>query len=234
MIALKKTCPNCGVKLVIKNSHGESTKQVRCPKCKQTFTVNFPPEAAVRAQQASAQQAAQQQAEPGATQYMAPPKPAAPQAQSRPQAPAAPRPQAPTPAANEMGATQYMAPPRPQATGDETQLQGAPAGTTGGCFLVCNGQRYPLKAGVNTIGRQAHTSQATVQLATQDRTMSRVHALIRVIPLPGGSVRATICNSLNKNDTLVDGQLLAPGDELMLRNGAQISFSRTTVTFFNS
>ena len=42
-------------------------------------------------------------------------------------------------------------------------------------YLLYGGQKYPLGIGSNVIGRKATTSQATVQIATDDRYMSRQH-----------------------------------------------------------
>lgn len=45
---------------------------------------------------------------------------------------------------------------------------------------------YTLSLGINTIGRKAQTSNATVQIDTDDLTMSRSHSIIEVRKLKTG------------------------------------------------
>lgn len=97
--------------------------------------------------------------------------------------------------------------------------------------LLHNGIRYPLQIGVNTIGRKASTSQASVQIATQDRSMSRSHAIIEVSKLYDGRIHTVIRNSENKNPTFVGGHLLIENDRIILNNGDVIQMGEVTLTF---
>ncbi|MBP5258292.1 MAG: FHA domain-containing protein [Prevotella sp.] len=90
---------------------------------------------------------------------------------------------------------------------------------------------YPLQLGVNTIGRKANTSSASVQIDTQDRSMSRSHAVIEVSKLYDGRIHTVIRNSNNKNPTFVGGQPLIDDDRIILNNGDIIQMGEVTLTF---
>lgn len=90
---------------------------------------------------------------------------------------------------------------------------------------------YELKEGRNIVGRKGTTSQATVQIETADRYMSRQHSLVTVTKLPDQSLKVVLSNYQNKNATLVDGQPIETGDEIRLTNGDTITMGKTTVTF---
>ncbi len=128
----------------------------------------------------------------------------------------------------EDGATQLGGVP----TGGETQLGGAVVHPMS-CHLMLNGKKYDLQIGRNTIGRKAKTSNADVQLETDDLYMSRQHAIINVRRLPNGGITTSITNDQNKNATLVNGMELAKADEIVLNDGDQIKMGETTVTFHN-
>lgn len=132
------------------------------------------------------------------------------------------------PPVQEDGATQLGGVP----TGGETQLGGAVVHPMS-CHLILNGKRYDLQIGRNTIGRKAKTSNADVQLETDDLYMSRQHAIINVRRLPNGGITTSISNDQNKNATLVNGMELAKADEIVLNDGDQIKMGETTVSFHN-
>lgn len=97
--------------------------------------------------------------------------------------------------------------------------------------LTYNGQSYLLSFGENVIGRKASTSQATVQIATDDRYMSRQHLVIQVIKVSSDRVRVVVSNYHNKNASYVNGQLLNEGDQLVLSDGSTIKMGNTIVTY---
>ena len=146
--------------------------------------------------------------------------------------------------------TFYASPKQPSADSGKTQLGSAGRDTIlrGGVSgstelqtptqkdsvtakLSCGGKNYPLQDGRNIVGRQATTSEATVQIDTVDRYMSRQHCIINVSTLPDGSKKAVLSNYLNKNSTTIDGQLIGKGDEIRLTDGNSITMGHTTVTF---
>ena len=128
------------------------------------------------------------------------------------------------------GATRYVGRHSSASQSDETLLAGKKEEVTPG-YLLYGGQKYPLEFDNNVIGRKATTSQATVQIATDDRYMSRQHLTIQVFKVPTGNVRVVASNYHNKNASYVNGQLLNEGDQLVLTEGSIIKMGNTTVVY---
>jgi phage FluMu protein Com len=195
-------CPKCGVVLEVKNSKNEELKQITCPKCKSLLQVRFSPQPV--------------QSEPiEAPTYIAPPP------------------------VVDSGATQLA-----DGNNGETQLGGTSSAagatqlgtspvtkSTSKARLVFEEQSYPLMEGKNIVGRKGVTSKATVQIASEDRYMSRQHCAITVTVLPDGTKKAVLSNYQNKNLTTIDGQEIETGDAIRLVNGNRITMGRTTVIF---
>ena len=59
-------------------------------------------------------------------------------------------------------------------------------------YLMYGKERYELKLGINTIGRKSAKSTATIQIATEDMSVSRVHAEIEVVKLDSGHIKAIL------------------------------------------
>lgn len=97
--------------------------------------------------------------------------------------------------------------------------------------LVCNGVEYPLELGINTVGRKADSSKASVQIRTNDKTMSRMHSVIEVSILYDGTVKTVLRNSENLNPTYVGGKLLAKPDRVILNNGDIIKMGKVKIAF---
>ena len=113
--------------------------------------------------------------------------------------------------------------------GDETRIGSASRPAVG--VLVDNmGRTYTLRSGINTIGRKATSSAASVQIATDDRTMSRSHAVIEV-SLAGGKTIHILRNGANKNPSYLNGSLIGQQDQLILNNGDRIKMGNTELTF---
>lgn len=124
--------------------------------------------------------------------------------------------------------TQYSA-SSVRSSGEETQIYSAPQTNVGS--LVDNfGRIYKLQLGINTIGRKASTSSATVQIDTTDRTMSRSHAVIEVRNV-GGQIVHILKNGANKNPSYHKGSLVGPSDQMILNNGDKVKFGSTELTF---
>lgn len=94
-----------------------------------------------------------------------------------------------------------------------------------------NEKRYELKLGKNIVGRKATTSEATVQIDTPDRMMSRQHAVVTVSRTAKGSLHTEISNYQNKNATLVDGVPLLPDDRIRLMNQNVITMGETNLLY---
>ena len=97
--------------------------------------------------------------------------------------------------------------------------------------LVFDDQPYLLEEGQNIIGRKGNTSKADIQIATDDRYMSRQHCSITITTLPDGTQKAVLSNYQNKNLTTIDGQEIETGDAIRLINGNCITMGHTTVVF---
>ena len=137
--------------------------------------------------------------------------------------------------------TYYAPPKQPVADNGATQLAGSNYGATQlvtdtpkistSAKLLYDGISYPLEEGQNIIGRKGNTSKATIQIATDDRYMSRQHCSINVTTLPDGTKKAVLSNYQNKNLTSIDGQPIETGDAIRLTDGNSITMGHTTITF---
>jgi len=112
--------------------------------------------------------------------------------------------------------------------GSETRY-GAATSQVSSFYLTTDGRRYALPPGYNTVGRRASDSTAKIMIDTDDRTMSRSHAVINITRLSSGSYKAVIMNAKNKNNTYVNGVLLEGDDAIILSDGDEIVMGRTTL-----
>lgn len=199
-------CPSCGAILDVRNTKNESVKLIKCPKCKATLSVKFKKQEPLEAHT----YLAPGKANNGETQYAG---------------------------FKNDGETQLGKP----INDGETQLGGySNSGETQimskvtpskSAYLKVNGKSYPLRLGTNIIGRKATTSQATVQIDTPDRYMSRQHSKIVVSKLPNGRLKSVLSNDHNKNISTIDGQDLLQGEQIVLEDGDQIVMGKTTVIY---
>ena len=137
--------------------------------------------------------------------------------------------------------TYYAPPKQPVADNGATQLASSSYGATQlvtdtpkistSAKLLYDGISYPLEEGQNIIGRKGNTSKATIQIATEDRYMSRQHCSITVTTLPDETKKAVLSNYQNKNLTSIDGQPIETGDAIRLTEGNSITMGHTTITF---
>lgn len=119
---------------------------------------------------------------------------------------------------------------QPQCGGsDETRI-GSASSPAVGVLMDNMGRTYQLRLGINTIGRKAASSPASVQIATYDRTMSRSHAVIDVSHA-GGKTIHILRNGANKNPSFLNGSLIGQQDQLILNNGDRIKMGNTEMTF---
>ena len=116
-----------------------------------------------------------------------------------------------------------------QGYGDETRIGAAPQAKVG-MLVDAHGATYQLAVGINTIGRKASSSTASVQIATDDRTMSRNHAVIEV-RYAGGQLLHILKNGANKNPSYLNNALVNQGDQLILNNGDRLKMGNTILTF---
>lgn len=119
---------------------------------------------------------------------------------------------------------------QPQCGGsDETRI-GSASSPAVGVLMDNMGRTYQLRSGINTIGRKAASSPASVQIATDDRTMSRSHAVIEVSNA-GEKTIHILRNGANKNPSYLNSTLIGPQDQLILNNGDRIKMGNTEMTF---
>lgn len=200
-------CPSCGAVLSVRNSKNEAVKLITCPQCKAKLSVKFKKQNPQEPLEAHTYLAESQPKQTGGeTQY--------------------------GPTANN-GETQLGG--NYQGNG-ETRLPGSDSHSPVGerrkdALLKVGSKTYPLSIGVNIVGRKASTSQATVQIETSDRYMSRQHSKIVVTRMPDGKLKSVISNDKNKNISTIDGQDLLQSDEIVLSDGDRIVMGETTVIY---
>ena len=117
-----------------------------------------------------------------------------------------------------------------QRGGGEDTIIGAASRPALGVLVDIMGCTYALRLGINTIGRKASSSTASVQISTTDRTMSRCHAVIEVSNA-GGKTIHILRNGANKNPSYLNGSLIGQQDQLILNNGDRIKMGNTVLTF---
>ena len=107
-----------------------------------------------------------------------------------------------------------------------------------GCLVEKSVKRWSLHVGVNTVGRKTVSTppQADIPITdcTGQRLMSRKHARIEVVRLPGGGYKHVLSNWLNKNPTTVDGGTMEADDRIVLHDGMAIRFADIEVKFIIS
>lgn len=135
----------------------------------------------------------------------------------------------PKPIAPSCEETQYFGASSQQSDGDETRIGTSPMARVG-MFVDNKGTTYQLCSGINTIGRKATSSSASVQIATDDRTMSRSHAIIEVRNA-GGQTIHILRNGANKNPSYLNGSLIGQQDQFILNNGDHIKMGNTELIF---
>lgn len=106
-------------------------------------------------------------------------------------------------------------------------------------YILFDGRKYSLlHEGVNTVGREADTSEADVQLPFPEeiRYVSRIHFAIEQICLKKGKTKFVICDlrdaqKIEKKPTLVNGEKLDKIDKIVLSHGDTIEIGEFKMTF---
>jgi uncharacterized membrane protein YhaH (DUF805 family) len=91
------------------------------------------------------------------------------------------------------------------------------------------GRNYPLSIGENSIGRMDNASYASIQIPTDDLTMSRNHAVI-IVNNYNGQLVCTIQHIKNA-PIYQNGYIVQPGCCATLNNGDVIRLGQTEFTF---
>ncbi len=100
-----------------------------------------------------------------------------------------------------------------------------------GCLVdLSTSIKYKLKEGKNTIGRQASSNEATIQVQTSDRYMSRYHLGIDVIN--GSNEFVHNAYNLKENaETKINTSIIGSHDQIILTDGDIIQLGDTKFKF---
>ena len=98
-------------------------------------------------------------------------------------------------------------------------------------YLRHHGVNYELSMGQNVVGRKAITSEANIQIETEDMMMSRQHAEIICGFNDAGQLVCTLSNKNGKNGTTVNSIRLKDGDKVVLEDSNVLMLGNTTISF---
>jgi len=121
--------------------------------------------------------------------------------------------------------------PRPQPVKNNDETIGVWDLPKGNPLLMMYGQKYPLRAGFNTVGRKSAMSTATLQLPVEDQHMSRTNAMVNVSRGASGGWHVTINSCNERNLVKINNRQLAMGDKAILQPGDVIMMGQTKVVF---
>lgn len=125
---------------------------------------------------------------------------------------------------------------RVQFNTGETVLEESPSDKKEIGSLSCKGCKYPLQLGINTIGRKSAKSTASIQIETDDHSMSRVHAEIDVIRLQNESIKAVLrdirdIEKMKIKPSYFEDQKMYSEDHIDLENGDTFKLGETLVKY---
>lgn len=90
---------------------------------------------------------------------------------------------------------------------------------------------YPLKEGVNIVGRKDPTSKADLQIATGDPFLELEHARINVVRLSNGRIKTIISKSSAEASILIGKEHLQGDDEVVFNKGDEIQLGNTLLKY---
>ena len=122
-----------------------------------------------------------------------------------------------------------------QTDSSETSLL-QPLKTTTGTITVLpdadtSEQIFPLYEGITIIGRKSAASHATIEIVTNDKSMSREHIRIEVKKDVKGGYKHYLSDNNSKNHTLYNSSLLESAEVVVLNNNDEIIIGRTVLRF---
>lgn len=103
-------------------------------------------------------------------------------------------------------------------------------------YLSYRGTPFALQEGRNTVGRSSSKHEASIEIQTADRSVSRVHCLLDAVRTESGRMKVIISDlrteeKIDKKPTLVADEQLAVGDRLVLEDGDTIQMGEQILTF---
>lgn len=104
-----------------------------------------------------------------------------------------------------------------------------------GC-LKCGRGSYPLRIGTNKVGRKSPTSEADIQIETDDHSMSRLHMEVEVVQLKSGRIKVIASDarkaSLSEAKPIFHEDVpLENADKVVLVNGDVLTLGDTKVKY---
>ena len=97
--------------------------------------------------------------------------------------------------------------------------------------LHCGTEIYSLHLGRNLVGRKSKSSNADVQIPTDDLEMSREHVIINIMKISDGRIKALVRNYKKNVVTSVNGIALEIDDEVVLTDRADLKLGNTSITY---
>lgn len=103
-------------------------------------------------------------------------------------------------------------------------------------FLAYQGHTYELMEGKNAIGRSSSKHEAQIELATDDKSMSRLHCQIEVVKLKSNRMKVIISDlrtpeKIAQMPLCVEDEPLAKEDRVVLADGDYILMGRQRIRF---
>ncbi len=103
-------------------------------------------------------------------------------------------------------------------------------------YLTWNGQSYVLSEGRNTLGRSSSKHEASIEIDTIDKSVSRLHCLLEAVRLKTGRVKVVISDlrsaeKIVQKPTLVYDDPLTIDDQLVLEDNDTIVIGEQTLRF---
>lgn len=103
-------------------------------------------------------------------------------------------------------------------------------------YLSFGGHQYPLQEGRNTVGRSSSKHEATIELPTDDRSVSRLHCLLETVRTKTGKVKVIVSDlrtaeKIAVKPTLLSDEPLAAEDRLVLEDSDTLCVGSQTLYF---
>lgn len=119
---------------------------------------------------------------------------------------------------------------------DKTQLAQPKANDKVAGYLQQGELCLQLQSGRNTLGRMSQKHEATIEIATDDMSVSRLHCQIDVMTTSSGRVKAVLSDLRSSEKmaikpTLLYNEPLLDGDRLVLVDGDTITIGNQTLTY---
>ncbi len=93
-------------------------------------------------------------------------------------------------------------------------------------------QSFQLRTGINIIGRKnGNTSEAKIEIETNDKLMSREHIKIEAVQYGNGEYNYLLSDYSSKNQTRHNSHYLNQGEIIVLRDKDEIEIGNTKIQF---